>query len=116
MDKASAQRKIEAYMTAFNARDMEALGAVLAEDASLTDWEVNAAGKEALVAATNRIVSGARVQITVRRLILDLPIAAADLIVRVNDELQFEVIDLFEFNNEGLIKSVRAFKGPERGI
>ena len=116
MDEASAQRRIEAYMAAFNARDMEALGAVLAEEASLTDWEVSAAGKEAMLAATHGIVSGARLHITIEWLIFDLPFVAADLTIRVNDDLELAVVDVFEFSAKGLIKSVRAFKGPERGI
>ena len=35
---------------------------------------------------------------------------------RVNDEIELDVLDLFEFDGAGQIKSVRAFKGPEKRI
>ena len=116
MNDETARQAIESYMAAFNSQDMESLGKVLADDASLTDWAVSAVGKEDVLATTKHIVSGARLHITVRRLVVELPFVAADLGVRVNDELELDVLDLFEFNEKGFIKSVRAFKGPERSI
>jgi hypothetical protein len=110
---ARCRRTIELYMDAFNRRDMVALQAVLDEHASLVDWEVSASGRNAMIAATEAIVGGAKLHITVRRVLMDSPLAVADLVIRINDQINLEVLDLFEFTPEGLIKSVRAFKGPE---
>ncbi len=106
MDAELAQQAVETYVAAFNGRDMSALGTVLSEDVSLLDWEVSAVAK----------VPCLRLRITVKQLVVDLPCVAADLVIRVNDETELDVLDLFEFNEEGLIKSVRAFKGPERRV
>jgi ketosteroid isomerase-like protein len=105
---------IDAYMAAFNAKDLEALGALLASDATLIDWEVSASGRAEVVEATRRIVTGANLRIRVDATIVDPPQAAADLTVFVNEDLEVQVVDLFEFSSDGLIRSVRAFKGPEK--
>lgn len=108
------RRTIDAYMAAFNSRDMDALGRVLTDDATLVDWEVSASGKADVLATTDRIVTGASVRIAVKRVVAEAPCAVADLTVAVNGEIELDVIDLFEFAPDGRISSVRAFKGPER--
>ncbi len=112
-DAETYRATIDAYMAAFNAKDVEALGALLASDARLIDWEVSASGRAEVVEATRRIVTGGNLRIRVDALIVDPPLVAADLTVTVNEELDLKVVDLFEFAPDGLIRSVRAFKGPE---
>lgn len=113
MDKASARRAMEAYVAAFNARDFVALGAVLAEDASLADWEVSATGKSAMLETTAKIASSAKLRITIDRIILDIPHAAADLQIAVNKASVLAVLDSFRVNEDGQSKPVRAYEGPK---
>lgn len=75
-----------------------------------------AVGRDAMVATTESIVSGAKLHITVRGVLMDLPRAVADLSIRINDAVDLEVLDLFEFTPDARIASVRAFKGPERPV
>ncbi len=110
------RRTIDAYMDAFNRRDMAALKGVLDENASLVDWDVSASGRDAMLATTESIVSGAKLHITVRGVLMDLPRAVADLSIRINDAVDLEVLDLFEFTPDARIASVRAFKGPEHPV
>ncbi len=111
---ARCRRTIDVYMDAFNRRDMVALTTVLDERASLVDWEVSAHGRDAMVATTEKIVNSAKLHITVRRVVMDLPHAAADLLITINDQTELEVLDLFEFTPDALVLSVRAFKGQEK--
>ncbi len=113
---ARCRSTIDAYMDAFNRRDMTALAAVLDERASLVDWDVSATGRDAMIAATETIVTGAKLRITVRHVLVDRPHAVADLSILINDQVELEVLDLFEFAPDGRILSVRAFKGPEKQV
>jgi hypothetical protein len=54
-DVTSAYRAtIGKYMDAFNRRDMSALGSTFAEDVSLVDWDIAAAGKEQVGNQSNK--------------------------------------------------------------
>lgn len=110
---ARCREAISAYMKAFNERDMDALGALLADDVTLVDWEVSATGKAAVLATTEKIVSGAEVSLVTHRVLVDLPHAVADLTVSVDGKPALSVVDLFEFTPDGRIASVRAFRGPD---
>lgn len=103
---------VSAYMAAFNAKDLEALGQTLTDDVTLVDWDVSATGKAEVLATTGRIVSGASLHITVRDILVDEPKAAVDIVIDIDGTSKLEVIDLFLFAPDGLIRSVRAFRGP----
>ncbi|MCJ2036215.1 nuclear transport factor 2 family protein [Methylobacterium sp. J-068] len=105
---------IDAYMAAFNAKDLDALGRTLTEDVTLVDWDVSASGRDDVLATTSRIVSGAALHITVRGLLVAEPNAAADIVIAIDGTSDLDVLDLFAFAPDGRIRSIRAFRGPQR--
>ncbi len=105
---------IAAYMAAFNAKDLDGLGRTLTDDVTLVDWDVSASGRDEVLAATGKIVSGAALHITVRNVLVTEPNAAADIVITINGANELYVLDLFSFAEDGRIQTIRAFRGPER--
>ena len=106
---------VDAYFFAWNAKDVNALRAVLADDCKLRDWEVAAEGGDEVAAANGKIWAAVpKIAIEV----LDVycsgeTTATAEIIVKLNDEVSTElkVADVIGFNKEGKITFVRAYKG-----
>lgn len=100
------------YLQAYEARDIDAIAPMLAEDVRLQDWNLSAEGKQAVLAETRRSFEDARqLRIEVRQLLAGEGCAAAQLRIVVNDHIELEAVDVLHFSADGRIASIRAYKG-----
>jgi len=109
---------VHAYAAAFAASDAEQVVALYAADATVEDpigSEV-LKGHDAIRAFYTRSMGmGAKlfIQEPIRVVQNTAAFAFYVIVEQPNMRMQIDVIDLFEFNNEGKVTSMRAYWGPE---
>ena len=104
---------VDTYFSAWNAQDVNALRAVLADDCKLRDWEVSATGGDEVAAANAKIWAAVpKIAIVVLDVFTSETTATAEIIVKLNDEAgtELQVADIIGFNEAGKITFVRAYK------
>ena len=100
------------YLDAYARRDLAAIAAMLAPDVRLQDWNLSAVGVDAVLAETRRNFDAvARLQIEVRRVFGAGACAAAELTIRVDEDIVLDVVDVLDFDERGRIRAIRAYKG-----
>jgi hypothetical protein len=100
------------YFEAFAAKDAKALGALLAENVSLRDWEQSAEGYTAVLAANQAIFDAVgTISVTPLRLFANGSALACELEITIDGRNRLKVVDILEFDAQGKICAVRAFKG-----
>lgn len=100
------------YFAAFAARDINGVRASLAANVTLRDWEISQQGIEDVLAATGEIFAGCRtIDVVVAALYSESSTVLAELEISFDGGEPLRVLDLLEFNDAGLIASIRAFKG-----
>lgn len=103
------------YLHAFQNRDIDALAAFLSDSVELRDWEVYAKGKQNVLEANMRIFdSFTSIELDITNLIVMENQAAVEftLFLRNNDnQIKLLVTDILEFNSDGEITTVRAYRG-----
>ena len=104
------------YFDTWNKHDLPGLRALLADDATLRDWDVEKAGADAVVRANGKIFAA------VPKIVIDVltvhvsehtTSAICEILVRLNnakDEV-LKVVDVITFDAAGKITAVRAYKG-----
>ena len=129
-----------AYFDAWNAHTAEAVGALFANEGTLRDWEIHANGRDDVIRANQRIFTSApAIRVQILNLFVDETKGgvACEIIVHVDSDIKLkarrcarlrackcswlhskfffpdvpQVLDLIEFNSDGLITSLRAYKG-----
>tara|TARA_R100000742_G_C4220050_1_gene44055 strand:- start:232 stop:585 length:354 start_codon:yes stop_codon:yes gene_type:complete len=106
------------YFRLFSEKNLEGLDKMFDEKATLRDWSIEAEGKINVFIAMKQIFDSVeRIAIKVINMWQDenkpnTLVAEID-IISGNDEKAEEitVVDIIEFNNEGKIRAIRAFKG-----
>lgn len=108
----SHQARFRAYLEAYAAKDIAAVGAMLAEDVGLRDWNISVRGKAAALEATAANFAAAQ-SIAIEPLCLfeSATGVAGELRIRVNDTIELFVVDVIEFDQHGLITDIRAYLG-----
>lgn len=100
------------YLRAYEARDLSAVGALLADDVRLQDWNLAVEGKAAVLAETQRNFDQAEhLLIDVLSVYAGEGGAAARLRIVVNHRIELEVVDTIAVNAAGQVSSIRAYKG-----
>jgi hypothetical protein len=100
------------YLRAYEARDIDAVGALLSDDVRLQDWNLAVQGKAAVLAETQRnFDDAAQLQIEVLALYTGEAGAAARLRIVVNAAIELEVVDTITVDASGRVSSIRAYKG-----
>jgi len=114
MDSGKKIEIVERYVAAYNARDMDAVLALYRDDATMEDpyGTPPVSGKEALAALYKE---GFEMGVV---LALDGRIrcagnAVAFPLVGTTEQGKLYIIDLFEFDEAGLVERMRAYWGPE---
>ena len=105
-----------AYFAVWNAHDVAAVAAKFAQDGSLRDWDIAVAGAQAVGEANGNIFKAVpAISITVERIFADAAksAVACEILVHLNDadKTVLKVTDVIEFDDSGLIKALRAYKG-----
>lgn len=103
------------YFDVWNAHSAHDLRALLADGVTLRDWDVEKAGLTAVVQANAAIWKSApdiNIEVLSLHVSNDTRTVAAEIVVRMKtlaDPLR--VVDVITYSPEGLIASVRAYKG-----
>lgn len=100
------------YFLAFSSKDIVALEAMFSSDITLQDWQVSAQNKDEVIQAIGdifRSVNSINVK-PINIFVHDLKVFG-ELEIIINNEEVIEVIDIIKFNNDFLIKSIKAYKG-----
>ena len=101
------------YFERFSAKDLSGLEKIFAEDVHLRDWELTADGKAAVLEANRNIFDQVR-SIEAKPLKLyeeaQTVIAELEVIVNGGEEILL-VVDILDFNLDGRIHAIRAYKG-----
>ena len=103
---------LAAFLQSYEAKDIDAIAVMLADNVHLQDWNLEAHGKSAVLAETlKNFLDAENLQIQVQQFYEGSGCAAARLRILVNRSVELEVIDTIEVNLDGKIQSIRAYKG-----
>jgi len=101
------------YFEIFSAKDLDGLAEMFADDVVLRDWEISALGKEDVLAANQKIFeSVTNISVKPLKSCEQGNTVMTEIEIDVNaDESKLLVVDVIDFDGQGKIKSVRAYKG-----
>lgn len=103
------------YLQAYAAKDLQTIAALLAPEVVLRDWQLRVVGRDAALAETQRNFDAALgLQIEILRLHATEASAVAELRIAVEGSAQtveLFVVDVLDFDAQGQISAIRAYKG-----
>ena len=111
VDYAAATAK---YFEVWNSKDLGELRKLFADGATLRDWDVEKAGADEVVAANGGIfeaVPAIKIDVLKVHISESTLSTISEIHVVVSAEETLKVTDIITFDGEGLITSVRAYKG-----
>lgn len=101
-----------AYLRAYEARDIDRVAELLADDVSLRDWKIAVRGKAAALAETRaNFAAATSIRIEPLRLYESVAGVAGELRIVVDDHIELFVVDVVAFDGQGRISAIRAFLG-----
>jgi hypothetical protein len=107
---------LRTYLRLYEAKDIDALAAMLADEVQLRDWKICVSGKTAVLAETRANFAAAdSLQIEVLSLHEGAHSASAELRILVDAKLELFVVDVLDFDAEGYINAIRAYLGRGDG-
>lgn len=100
------------YFYLFSSKNLDAIAKMFASGCQLRDWENSAVGKNDVVAVYEKIFNGVNsIAVTPGAIYEDGDNIIAELLITINGAEQIFVTDIITFNEDGMIISVRAYKG-----
>ena len=91
---------------------MKTLQSYFAQDISLRDWEINEQGINNVVQANTTIFNNVdSIKVKPKNIFESGSIIIAELVITINNSESLLVVDIIEFNENGLINAIRAYKG-----
>ena len=103
------------YLESFKNRDIEALSDFFSDNISLRDWDISATGKDAVLAANQKIFdSFSSIDLEITNLIPHEKQVSVEFNLHLSNDSEkifILVTDIIEFDSQNKIKSVRAYKG-----
>jgi hypothetical protein len=109
------KEKLEQYFETFSNQDLDGLSEMFADDVILSDWDIRAEGKEAVLEANKNIFQSVdTIKVIPYFYYVGEEGYAIEIDVVVNSGQQndevLQVVDIISFNDEGLIQSIEAYK------
>ena len=100
------------YQEAFNNQDIDKLKSLFHKDVVLKDWERSVSGLNDVVSENEKIFKSVKSleAISVKEYYFDNT-AICVLKIHINNEETIDVVDIIEFDQEGKILSITAYKG-----
>ena len=100
------------YQEAFNNQDLNKLKSLFHKDVTLKDWERSVSGLNDVIAENEKIFKSVKSleAISIKEYYSDNT-AICVLKIHVNNEETIDVVDIIEFDQEGKILSITAYKG-----
>lgn len=102
------------YFNAWNNHDSNKLKDLFSDSCSLRDWDINVSGKEKVIEANSNIFSSVpNINANLVNMYIEnnLQTTVSELIIELNENDKLKVVDIITFNSNGLIESIRAYKG-----
>lgn len=104
-----------AYIDNFAARRIDRIGAMLAEDVTLSDWTTQLRGKHAVIAFCRDLFASGSIAVTTLDLHDTGTSVIARLVIAVAGNPATHIVDILDFDGHGKISAVTAFLGAASG-
>ncbi|WP_188703017.1 nuclear transport factor 2 family protein [Silvimonas iriomotensis] len=112
MSQQTSLARFQAYLLAYEQKNIDDIAAMLASDVTLRDWKICVQGKEAALAETRANFAAAQsIQIDILRVYESASAVAGELRIMVDGHIELFVVDAVDFNAAGQISAIRAFLG-----
>lgn len=100
------------YLQAFVDKNIDKLVSLLAENVELRDWTLREKGINSVRSATLQIFkSCTTIEVLPVHVLIGEKNAIAELIIRFDDNEPIHVVDVYDFDDDGKIVAIRAYKG-----
>ena len=102
------------YFDAWNSHNLDKLKDLFSDSCSLRDWDINVSGIQKVIEANNKIFSSLpNIKANIVNTYIDKnsQTTVSELIIELNENDKLKVIDVIAFNSNGLIETIRAYKG-----
>ena len=104
--------KCNYYFKVFSKKKIDELSELFSDDIALRDWENNASGKAEVLNVNKKIFNNLEsISVVPINLYKNENKIIAELEIIINGKEKILVVDIISFNNDGKIKSIKAFKG-----
>ena len=104
--------KCNYYFKVFSKKKIDELSELFSDDITLRDWENNASGKSEVLNVNKKIFNNLEsISVVPINLYQNENKIIAELEIIINGKEKILVVDIISFNNDGKIKSIKAFKG-----
>ena len=104
--------KCNYYFKVFSKKKIDELSELFSDDITLRDWENNASGKTEVLNVNKKIFNNVEsINVVPVNLYKSENKIIAELEIIINGKEKILVVDIISFNNDGKIKSIKAFKG-----
>ena len=104
--------KCNYYFKVFSKKKIDELSKLFSDDITLRDWENNTSGKTEVLNVNKKILNNVEsINVVPVNLYKNENKIIAELEIIINCKEKIFVVDIISFNNDGKIKSIKAFKG-----
>jgi ketosteroid isomerase-like protein len=113
VDNVIRSQIVEDYLDFFENKDVESICSLIADDCSLTDWDVGkVTGTPQIVNVFSNIFNSFdKIEVNISHIHEEVAGALiCEMVLSLDDE-EILVADIFEFDEEDKIKALRAYKG-----
>ncbi len=103
--------KCNYYFKVFSKKKIDELSELFSDDITLRDWENNTSGKTEVLNVNKKIFNNVEsINVVPVNLYKNENKIIAELEIIINGKEKILVVDIISFNNDGKIKSIKAFK------
>ena len=100
------------YFNIFSQKNIEGLRTLFDDKITLRDWDINQTGIENVLKANLSIFEQVKtIKVIPQTIITENNLLSAELKIIINNKDELKVVDIIEFNTNGKIISIKAFKG-----
>ena len=113
VDNIIRSQVVEDYLDFFENKDIESIYDIFSDECSLTDWNIGTVtGKKYVMDVSKGIFESVRIiDVNIIHIHEDITGILVCEMVLIIDEEELLVVDIFEFDDDDKIKSIRAYKG-----
>jgi len=102
----------EEYFESFNNQNLESLSLMCTDDVGLRDWDIELSSRSEMIEALKNIFKSVEsININVLNLYNSGLTVIGEIEILINNTNKLLVVDVIDFNEEGKITSIRAYKG-----
>lgn len=101
------------YLAAYAEKNLQDIANLISADVALQDWNISGKGAEFFLAETRKNFDAAEdIVINIKAMHESDSAVAAQLQILLNRaSIEIDVVDVISINDDGLITSIRAYKG-----